>query len=96
MDVTLHAERVGSQGRKITYRAQLAGLPDGAFVRFADGGSAQVYLVDNSRILAWSPAGYGPALAAPKRREVEVLTPRSIVAVLSSGYRPMLHPSAAA
>jgi hypothetical protein len=27
--------------------------------------------------------------------EVEVLTPRSIVAVLSAGYRPMLHPSAA-
>jgi hypothetical protein len=28
--------------------------------------------------------------------EVEVLTPRSIVAVLAAGYRPMLHPSAAA
>jgi hypothetical protein len=27
---------------------------------------------------------------------VEVLTPRSIVAVLSAGYRPMLHPTAAA
>jgi hypothetical protein len=29
-------------------------------------------------------------------RDVEVLTPRSIVAVLSAGYRPMLHPTAAA
>jgi hypothetical protein len=27
---------------------------------------------------------------------VEVLTPPSIVAVLSAGYRPTLHPSAAA
>jgi hypothetical protein len=95
MDVTLHAERVGPQGRKNTYRAQLAGLPDGVFVRIADGGSAQAYLVDNKRLLSWTPAGYGPALPAPKRRDVEVLTPRSIVAVLSAGYRPMLHPSAA-
>jgi hypothetical protein len=96
MDATLHAERVGAQGRKITYRAQLEALPDGAFVRVADGGSARAYLVDNDRLLAWTPAGYGPALPAAKRRDVEVLTPRSIVAVLSAGYRPMLHPSAAA
>jgi hypothetical protein len=96
MDATLHAERVGAQGRKITYRAQLAALPDGAFVRIADGAAVHAYLIDNRRLLAWSPAGYGPALPVPKRRDVDVLTPRSIVAVLSSGYRPMLHPSAAA
>ena len=96
MDATLHAERIGTHGRKLTFRAQLAGLPDGAFVRLADAGPAQAYLVDNGRILAWSPAGYGAALLAPKRRDVDVLTPRSIVAVLSSGYRPMVHPSAGA
>ena len=95
MDVALHAERVGAQGRKITYRAQLAALPDGTFVRLLDGNTAQPYLVDSNRLLPWSPAGYGPPLPAPKRREAEVLTPRSIVAVLSAGYRPMLHPSAA-
>jgi hypothetical protein len=96
MDATLQAERVGAQGQKLTYRAQLSGLPDGAFVRLAEGGPGQAYLVDNGRILAWAPAGYGAALAAAKRRDVEVLTPRSIVAVLSSGYRPMVHPSAGA
>ena len=48
------------------------------------------------RLLAWTPAGYAAAMPAPRRRDVEVLTPRSIVAVLSAGYRPMLHPSAAA
>ncbi len=96
MDAALHAERVGAQGRKITHRALLAALPDGVFVRIADGAAAQAYLIDNNRLLPWSPAGYGAALAAPKRRDVEVLTPRSIVAVLSAGYRPMLHPSAAA
>lgn len=96
MDMTLHAERAGPQGRKITYRAQLAALPDGAFVRIADGAVAQAYLIDGNRLLAWSPAGYGAATPVPKRRDVEVLTPRSIVAVLSAGYRPMLHPSASA
>jgi hypothetical protein len=96
MDATLHAERVGAQGRKLTYRAQLASLPDGAFVRLAEAGAGPAYVLDNDRLLAWSPAGYEAAMPAPKRREVDVLTPRSIVAVLSSGYRPMVHPSAAA
>ena len=36
MDLALQAERVGAQGRKITYRAQLAALPDGAFVRLLE------------------------------------------------------------
>src|SRR5436190_8603406 len=37
MDLALHAERVGAQGQKITYRAQLSVLPDGTFVRLVDG-----------------------------------------------------------
>jgi hypothetical protein len=96
MDLALHAERVGAQGRKITYRAQLAALPEGTFVRLPDDSTARSYLIERSCLLPWSPAGYGPPQPAPKRRDVEVLTPRSIVAVLSAGYRPMLHPSATA
>ena len=96
MDAVLQSERVGPQGRKITFRAQLAALPDGTFVRCAQSAAVQGYLIDDSRLLPWSPAGYGPVLPGPKRRDVDVLTPRSIVAVLSAGYRPMLHPSAAA
>jgi hypothetical protein len=96
MDLALHAERVGPQGRKITCRAELAGLPDGTFVRLDAAAGAQAYLVDGANLFAWSPGGYVAAVGRPKRRDVEVLTPRSIVAVLSSGYRPMLHPSAAA
>jgi hypothetical protein len=96
MDLALHAERVRADGQKITYRAQLAALPRGAFVRLVEEASAQAYLLDNDRLLAWSPSGYQAAMPAPRRRSVEVLTPRSIVAVLSAGYRPMLHPSAAA
>jgi hypothetical protein len=96
MDLALQAERVGAQGHKITYRAQLAALPDGTFIRLLDGNTAQPYLFDRNNLFPWSPAGYGTPMPAPRRREVEVLTPRSIVAVLSAGYRPMLHPSAAA
>jgi hypothetical protein len=95
MDLALHPERVGAEGRKVTYRALLSALPEGTFVRLPDAGP-QAYLIDGPDLLPWTPGGYGPRLPAPKRREVEVLTPRSIVAVLSAGYRPMLHPSAAA
>jgi hypothetical protein len=96
MDLALQAERVGAQSQKITYRAQLAALPDGTFVRLLDGNTAQPYLFDRNNLFSWRPAGYGAPMPALRRREVEVLTPRSIVAVLSAGYRPMLHPSAAA
>src|SRR5262245_14143932 len=96
MDATLHAERIGPEGRKLTYRATLAGLPDGVFVRLAGATDPQAYLLDDNRLLGWSPAGYAAPIPAPARREVDVLTPRSMVAVLSSGYRPMVHPSAAA
>jgi hypothetical protein len=96
MDLALHAERVGAQGQKITYRAQLSALPEGTFVRLLDGSQALPYLIDGDTLLAWTLAGYDAPMPVPKRREVEVLTPRSIVAVLSAGYRPMLHPSATA
>jgi hypothetical protein len=94
MDLVLQEERVGAHGQKVTYRAQLSALPAGTFVRMPEEGVAP-YLIEGDRLLPWTVAGYGPPLPRPKRREVDVLTPRSIVAVLSSGYRPMLHPSAA-
>jgi hypothetical protein len=96
MDLDLQAERVGARGQKITYRAQLAALPDGAFVRRPDGTGAQPCLVAGDGLLPWTPAGYRPPLPRPKRRDVDVLTPRSVVAVLSAGYRPMLHSTAVA
>jgi hypothetical protein len=96
MDDILHPERVEPRGAKRTHTAALAGLPDGAFVlHAADGGPARAYLVDAYRLLAWSPAGYEKAISRPAQAHIEVLTPPSIVAVLSAGYRPMLHLSAA-
>ena len=98
MDEVLHAERVGGDRRKVTFRARRAVSPSGGFIRYAqDGADARTYLVVGHHLLGWDPAGY-TSLVSPSAisDEVEVLTPASIVAVLSAGYRPMLHPSAAA
>ena len=97
MDAILHPERTEPCGTKRTHIAALAGLPDGVFVLHAANGAApRAYLVDAYRLLAWSPAGYETAISRPARALIEVLTPPSIVAVLSAGYRPMLHPSVVA
>jgi hypothetical protein len=92
LDRVLHAQRIGKGSRaQATYRANLADLPDGSFVRIPDQSDA--WVVAGSRILRWSHAGYD--LARPRRHiDVEVLTPRPSVAAFRAGYRPMLHPTA--
>ncbi|WP_338827761.1 hypothetical protein [Bradyrhizobium sp. 27S5] len=90
MDAVLHAERL-DRGKKRLHPLPLpiAGLPDGTMVQ-ANGES---YLVANGETLRWSFAGYdradvtGPAL---------LLTPPSTIRAFQAGYRPVLHPSAAA
>jgi hypothetical protein len=98
MDETLHAERVGARHRKATYLARRGDIPSGAFVRYArDGERARPFLVVGDNLLGWHPSGYRSLVMPAEIGEVvEVLTPRSIVAVLAAGYRPILHPSAAA
>ncbi len=96
----LHAERVDGERNKRTFRARRADVPNGAFVRYALGegdAAPRPYLVLGQHLLPWDAKGY-TALVSPSAvsEEVEVLTPPSIVAVLSAGYHPMLHPSATA
>jgi hypothetical protein len=67
-------------------------VPAGAFAE-VDGGPALV-LVD--RLVPWSAAGYGPPVDRPGAGEATVLTPRSTVALLRHGFRPVIHPSAGA
>lgn len=90
MDHRLHAERVDPGGRKVTFHARIGTLPDGALVRH-DG---RPWLIHDDRLMRWTPAGYDSVLARLAELPVEVLTPRSIVAVLSAGYSPSLHPTA--
>jgi hypothetical protein len=88
MDARLHAERV-TRGRKNTYREALANLPDGTYVVLDD----RAWLAFGASLFEWSDSGYSKRRARPSEDVVEVLTPRSIVAIFTAGYRPEIHPS---
>jgi len=89
MDRVLGADRRVRGGGKVTFSAALHELPDGTFIA-REGGA---WLLLDGRLLRWTPAGYADATPA-RAGSVEVLTPRSMVAVLRAGYRPALHRSA--
>jgi len=89
MDVKLHADRLAAR-RKCTYRDNLNALPNGTYIALDE----TAWLVWGNELLAWSGSGYINRCSRPKHREVEVLTPRSTVAILAAGYRPGIHPSA--
>jgi hypothetical protein len=88
MDVVLQNERLNGRAKRM-HEMQLDDLPDGAFVT-KDGAA---YAVRGAHLLRWSENGYTGTLARP-RGMATVLTPPSIVAVLSAGYRQRWHPSA--
>jgi hypothetical protein len=93
MDAVLHKERVGPAGQKVTYPERLASLPPGTMVLPA--GDDQPYLVEEGRLRAWHPGGYGPPSVLPPETTVRVLTPRSVVRASAQGFRVATHPSAA-
>jgi hypothetical protein len=89
MDEVLHRERL--QGRvKRFHRQSIEDLPDGAFLALEEG----AFAVRGDALLRWTPGGYHGATQRPRSATVDVLTPPSILAVLSAGYRPHWHPSA--
>jgi hypothetical protein len=94
MDAVVHADRLegrGAQQRKRTYWEQLASLPEGVFMRL--DGSA--WLLWGGQLLEWSAGGYRVQQPLPlAASRVEVLTPRSLVAVLRAGYALQVHISA--
>jgi hypothetical protein len=92
IDAQLHAERLEGRERRL-HPGRLDELPDGAFV-LSDG---EPRLVLGAELLRWSPAGYGERTRRPAGTEVVVVTPPSLVAVLRSGWEPLVplfHPSA--
>jgi hypothetical protein len=90
VDDRLHAERLAGRNVKRTYRADVRELPDGSFIAI-DG---KAWLVWGDTLFAWSATGYSQRRARPRSLDVEVLTPRSSVAVLAAGYAVGVHPSA--
>lgn len=93
IDDRLHAERIGPNRTKQTFRENLDDLPDGILVA-VDGRGGNIYLIQGEMLLAWSPGGYKEPLSRPKGREVTVLTPRSTVQAIRSGYDPETHVTA--
>jgi hypothetical protein len=89
IDRRLHDERLAGRRTKRTYRADLSVIPDGTYVAVED----RAWLVLGDGLFAWSSAGYTHRQPRPARREVDVLTPASIVAVLAAGYGAAVHPS---
>ena len=89
MDARLHADRLVSPGNKRTYRAEIATLPDGAFIE-RDG---DAWLIWRSSLLRWTPGGYDQRIPRPAGGEVTVLTPSATVETIAAGYLPGVHPS---
>jgi hypothetical protein len=91
IDRELHRDRLGTDGRSVTYPAELRSLPDGVFVRGA--GLDEALLVWRGNLVPWSPAGYGAPRRGRRGGRATVLTPRSTVAALAAGYVPGVHGS---
>lgn len=90
LDKVLHAARAEPGARRLRrHVADMAALPDGAFVLIAD----VPHLVRGDALLPYAPGSYG----APVRRPTgpaTLLTPPPTVDVMRAGFRPVLHPSA--
>ena len=82
MDARLHEERLDPARLKRTVALQ--GLPDGAMALWRGA----PHLLCGGRLWPWSFGDYGRPQALPEGEEVTPLTPPSILAALTSGYRP--------
>jgi hypothetical protein len=89
MDDVLHAERLDGKTKR-THRRGIDTLPDGAMIAL-DG---KAYAVRGKHLLRWTPRGYEGSKPRPRGITVDVLTPPSMLSVLSRGYAPQWHNSA--
>jgi hypothetical protein len=92
IDAVIHQERLDESGVQKAFTATLSDLPDGCFITLKDANTP--YLWFQNQLFAWSFSGYTKVLAFNKNQVVNVLTPRSYVAVFKAGYVPQVHFSA--
>jgi hypothetical protein len=93
IDARLHDERLTPDGHRRLHAAPFESLPDGVFVLDQD----RPRLLLGGHLLGWSAAGYAARSARPRGGEARVITPPSLIALLASGWTPLvplLHPSA--
>ena len=93
LDSVLAEERMDWTGNKATYLASLDDLPDGAMVLWPPEEDTPIeleripVLIQGSTLRKWRPKGYTSYGRARRSNVVvRVLTPRSIVNALKSGY----------
>ncbi len=89
MDEVLHRERIEGEN-KVTWSSRLWDLPHGAMFEV----DQKSYAICDGRILEWSFDGYSSTDHETFPENVDVLTPRSVVRVFASGFRPEFHVSA--
>src|SRR5581483_44247 len=89
MDEVLHSERLSGKTKRI-HRRKINILPDGAMISLENA----AFALRGRRLLPWASDGYAEPRPRPKNVEVDVLTPPSILSVLTRGYVPLWHPSA--
>jgi hypothetical protein len=86
MDDIIQSERIAADKSKVTYEANIQGLPNGTFIIY----NQRPHLVNNSKLYLWSPGGYSKPVDFPEIEKVRVLTPRSVVNMFSAGYIPQI------
>lgn len=91
IDRILHQERLAPGGRKRTFKAPLAALPNGTMV-VAPGSAHSAALLWDGALYPWSFEGYGEPTTAPDT-VAAVLTPRAAVGAFRAGYVPGVHAS---
>jgi hypothetical protein len=89
MDQVLHAERLTADGRQRHHVRELAELPPTTMI--VDPANGRPALVLEDALLPWHITGYCRPAIRPRRARVEALTPPGIIAVMKSGFRPLLH-----
>ena len=89
MDTVLHQERLDGCLKR-QHRLSINNLPEGAIIQLDD----QPWAVRKDALLLWTPSGYRERQQRPTNISVAVLTPPSILDVLSSGYPLQWHKSA--
>ena len=94
IDEVLHRERWDpTERRQRHHEAALRDVPDGGFVL----NEGAPWLVLGSQLLRWTPAGYAERVPRRSRVTATVITPPSLVKVLTTERAPLvpfLHPSA--
>jgi len=76
------------RGSKVTFVERMDSLPNGAFIEF----ELNFYLIYQGAKYLWSFDGYTEK-SALSADNVTVLTPKTFISVLASGYEPIYHDS---